>query len=531
MLRTILLCLLCLLVTFGPRVSKGAVEPEDVELEEEPVAQPQKPDSSRATKSAKKKPRREKVVEVIEVPDEPEPAPKKKEKPKPAPKKAAPAAAAPAAEKKPAPEPEAEAEAFDAGPNIPGLECSPAVTEIETRRPVPISCAVTKKGAERVEIRYRTPDTKEVVPLTLKKDGAEWTGEIPCTATGKTGELEIGFTALGAKDRVIARIKPVTMRLTEATSQSPPSLPGKEPPLRCYAPGECPPEFKGTPTCPGTKAPTAGYKAWGAACTASRECVAGLACVSGTCDQPPKCEVTPDCPKGGECVDGVCFFPDPEEMANRLADPRFNWIGLHFGADLLFARDAAGVCGNESDDSADYACFNGGDLYDGTVNQNYGGTVDAGPRLATMRVLVSFDRWFGRIAAGARLGFAFGGAPEDFLPLHLELRGLYSLRRDPMIRRFRPYLGLAAGLAQVDSRSTANVIDCTDAGPNCREATLAELQAGVSGARELSLDAYRSGGKFFFGPALGFVYAFSSEHAMQLNLNVMFPDVVFQPSL
>jgi hypothetical protein len=128
-------------------------------------------------------------------------------------------------------------------------------------------------------------------------------------------------------------------------------------------------------------------------------------------------------------------------MKDRLGPPRYNWIGLEFGIDLALAGTATGVCSNETGDGEDYNCFAGGSEYTGRPNLNNAGNVDAGIRPSTMRVMASYYRAFGRILAGARLGFAFRGAPEGFLPLHLEGRVAYSLRKDPFKHRLRPYLG------------------------------------------------------------------------------------------
>jgi hypothetical protein len=45
------------------------------------------------------------------------------------------------------------------------------------------------------------------------------------------------------------------------------------------------------------------------------------------------------------------------------------------------------------------------------------------------------------------------------------------------------------------------------------------------------LNAYRSGTRFFFGPTLHTVFALANDSAIIVNINVMFPDVVFQPTL
>lgn len=512
-MRIIVQCLLCLLL-FSATGSAWAVEPEDIELEEEPVAD-ERPKKRKPTKKKRRKKAPAETL-VIEARD-PEPAPKPRRKPR----KARQEVVVPADE-----EEDEESEApVDAG----GLECSPAVSEVETRRPIPISCGVTREGVSSIEIRYKTPGKRKFTRLVLSKTGTEWTGEIPCGATTKTGELKLQFNAKGKGNKLVARIGTVTVRLVESSREPPPSLPGQEPPMRCYDNAECPAEFKGTPACPGTKPGPKNAKSWGASCGSSEECKSGLSCIKGTCEQAPKCDTTEDCPSGGECSDGACEFPDPEELASRL-EPRHNWIGVHFGVDLALVSDAAGVCGQETKARADYACFQAGDPYEGPANEGYSGNVQGGFRMATMRVMLSYERWFGRFAAGARVGFAFGGAPEDFSPLHLEARVLYALRSQPLRKRFRPYLGLAAGLGQVDPKSKARLIDCSEAGNACRTADLEELME-LGGVRELAVDAYRKGSALFFGPALGFYYALSDGHAFVFNANVMFPDVVVEPSI
>jgi hypothetical protein len=484
------------------------VEPEEVHLEEEPVVEKSERDTgSKATKKKKKKKRKKKPVEEVIV-AEPEPDEEEEEE-----------------------SPSDEEEVVDTG----GLECSPAVSEVELRRPIPISCGVTKdrRGVSRIEVRYKPPGKKKFLKLVLNKSADEWTGEIPCAATAKPGDFKLSFSARNAGGRLIAKIDTVTIRLVEQTTEPPPSYPGKDPPMRCYDSSECPPEFRGTPACPGTKgSPASTRKGWGGTCETTADCQSGLACINGTCDQAPKCDTTADCPSGGECSDGVCQFPDPEELASRLKDPRFNWVGIHFGMDVMLVREAVGVCGVESEDRKDYACYRGGDPYEGPANQNVSGNVKAGFRMATMRVMASYERWFGRIAFGGRLGFAFGGAPEGFNPLHLEARALYSLRKDPMTRRGRPYLGLVAGLAQADPRSKLNIFDCSEGVGDCEEADIkTQDEFTALNARRLKVDAYRKGSKLFLGPAVGYVYAFTNDQGIQFNLNVMLPDLVFEPSV
>jgi hypothetical protein len=220
-------------------------------------------------------------------------------------------------------------------------------------------------------------------------------------------------------------------------------------------------------------------------------------------------------------------------MKDRLGAPRFNWIALEFGADFALMGAASGVCGSESDDAERWACFSGGSSYTGRPNLANAGNIDSSVRLSTMRALVSYHRAIGRLWAGVRLGFAFRGAPEGFLPLHAEGRIAYSLRSDPFKRRLRPYLGLSLGLAQVDSRAGVSVITCSqETDQACVNALeINEVQIMTNQAKIEDLTAYRSGKKFFIGPTISLMYALSEESVIVGNLNFMFPDLVIAPSV
>jgi hypothetical protein len=409
-----------------------------------------------------------------------------------------------------------------------GIECAPAISEVETRRQIPFSCSVTKDDVEEVEIRYKAPGRKKWTKLRLRKSGTEYVGDIPCNALTKRGILKLSVVGLDGDNKTVARIGGVQIHVVDASNQPPPSLPGKEPPMRCFEPQDCPPELQGSPACPGTKA-KAGLKSWGASCGGTSECQTGLDCVSGTCEKPAKCDTSVDCGTG-ECVSGTCHYPDPEELASRLGPPKYNWIGLHFGVDMVLLRQASGVCGSTGTDAANYTCYSGSDAYSGTPNNNYAGTVNSGFGIGTMRVLASYERWLNRLALGVRLGFAFNGAPKDFFPLHMEARVLYSVVSDPLNRRFRPYIGLAGGLARVDSHSKATIVDCINNVETCKTLTNAsQFTQGDAVVRKF--DAYKEGSTAFFGPTIGFIMALSNEAGIAANLNVMLPDLVFEPSV
>jgi hypothetical protein len=350
-------------------------------------------------------------------------------------------------------------------------------------------------------------------------------------AITRVGVLRLSIVGMDADDKQVARIGGVNIQVVEASNQPPPALPGREPPMRCYDPKDCPPELKGSPACPGTKA-SPGARSWGASCDKTSQCQKGLACMAGSCDKPPKCETSSEC-SSGECVNGYCSFPDPEDAASKLT-PKYNWIGLHFGWDLALGRSGNGICGTKTTDGRDnYDCYTGSDLYKGTPNDFYAGTSSGGLLPSTFRLMASYDRWFGRLGAGVRLGFAFGGAPKDFKPLHIEARVLYSPRADPLTKRFRPYVGLSGGLARVDAKSKVTIVDCYGGTrqdmETCSTAPLATLSQAQ--ARTLKVDAYRTGSSAFFGPTAGFIYALASDSAIQFNVNFMLPDGVIEPSL
>ncbi|HET9930649.1 MAG TPA: hypothetical protein VFQ35_08175 [Polyangiaceae bacterium] len=507
MLLVLLRCLACLLIIFqalpAAAKPKHRPAPEKVVLEEEPEEAAAPPKRSTKTKRA------------------PQPQPEPEPEPEPAPP--------PAPPPPPPPPPQAVEEEEDestSGNESSGIECAPAISEIETRRPLPLSCTTTKKEVAQIELRYKAPGRKKWTKVRLRKQNGEFVGDIPCSALPKAGVLRLSIVGMDGNDKPVARIGGVQIQVVEATNQPPPALPGREPPMRCYDPKECPPELKGSPACPGTKA-TPGARSWGASCEKSSQCQQGLACISGSCDKPPACETSSEC-ASGECVAGHCTFPDPEEVASRLT-PKKNWIGLHFGWDFALGKEGNGICGNKTEDGREnWDCYSGSERYKGTPWDYYAGTTAGGLRPSTFRLMASYERWFGRLGTGARLGFAFGGAPKDFQPLHIEARVVYSARPEQLTKRFRPYIGIAGGLARVDSKTKVKIVDCLTT--ECEKAT-SQSQLSTTNARQLTLNAYRKGSGGFVGPTLGFLYAFTSESALQFNVDVMLPDFIIAPTL
>ena len=170
-----------------------------------------------------------------------------------------------------------------------------------------------------------------------------------------------------------------------------------------------------------------------------------------------------------------------------------------------------GVC---SEGSENYECFRGAS----SIRQVYpqaGNELKTGVGIATRRVLFGYERLFlGRITAGGRFGFAFGGRPNatigihpGFNPLHGELRGSFWFGKAPFERKgLRPYAGLAAGFGEVNGSASVFVYQSE-----------ALYQAG----QYITVDAWRKTGSAFVSIHGGVAYAIIPNHALALELRVL----------
>src|SRR5262249_2062395 len=158
----------------------------------------------------------------------------------------------------------------------------------------------------------------------------------------KRGVLRLSIVGLDDDEKTVSRIGGVKIHVVDVSNQPPPAIPGRDPPMRCFSPTECPPEFLGSPACPGTKA-TSSRPSWGMTCEKNNECAKGLVCSMGSCERPPKCDTDAEC-SSGECHNGACVVLDAEEAASSLGPGKANWIGLHFGVDMALMHKAVGVC-------------------------------------------------------------------------------------------------------------------------------------------------------------------------------------------
>ena len=449
----------------------------------------------------------------------------------------------------------------DAGPAAaPGeLDCNiDPGSEIEVRRPIPISCSVPE-GAKKVVLAYKEFGGTQFVnvPMNIQEGNAR--APIPCSATKMVGTLSYVIVVKDGANATIASVgtleQPAQLNIVQSTIQAPPAFPGEAPPARCAEEVECPPGMPGcTPT---------GGGGWGDSCTPAEPCKKGLYCASGTCENAPSCEVDSDC-ESGRCSDGFCDMGDSSSTSGgSSAGYRKIWIGLHFGVDVQYFGGAENVCNQTVvAQNRQYACYeNGapfqkdfplvndtGPLTNGfpqTTAPGGQGTAKGGFKLATMRALLSFDYALtANLLIGGRLGYAFNGGPpnytytgfnavnpkgKSFLAFHVEPRLTYhfvSLAKPGI----HPYVHVGGGLAQVDGRMKVQICNNVYNGGQL-DANATNACAG--GARYV--DVYKRLGQGFVELGGGVLYPFGKNFGAQANLNIMYmlPDagLVLEPSI
>jgi len=226
---------------------------------------------------------------------------------------------------------------------------------------------------------------------------------------------------------------------------------------------------------------------------------------------------------GGVIHEAEKLAPEPEDepapapAAAREPEPepdtgaRHHWISAAFQLDFLMYSQVDSVCSG----APQYQCFLQGQSYAGPIYAGSGNQVQGGLGLATKRVLVGYDMLLGEnVTLGARVGFAFGGSPKAttgsgtaFFPVHLELRGNYWFGTTPFAEGgVRPYVGLAAGLAEVDGHVTVEYYQ--DA-------------AGYQQNQKGKLDAWRKTGNTFAGLHLGLAYGIGTQQQLLIELRLL----------
>lgn len=406
--------------------------------------------------------------------------------------------------------------------------CKPSPSEIETRRPVPLSCESDKDVAS-AKLVYKSFGSSWTT-LAMEADAGAFRATIPCSATQNTGKLVYYVQGLDGSGAVVAALgtkdQPNQADVVSETTADPPAFPGEEPPARC-----------GIDTIPEAPPPSGGGEcgAWGAACGKDDCCEGELACINGTCGEA-ECQADSDCKEQGqECDAGRCKKPEGGPYAKNV-------IGIHFGADWM-TLSSPGACSSDAQNNDFYTCEDlQGQGVSGTfLNPAAAGKIGGGFVLGTMRVMASYERIFGAISAEARLGFAFRGGP-DFLPVHLEARLKYWLLGEKAFTKpgFRPWVHVGGGMAQFDGTVEPSVFDCRNVPEADRSACLSYPPDGPADQRPGNPDVYKVKatkqlGRGFAAIGGGVMYAIGKDHGVLLNLNLTIPFVntgfVISPSI
>lgn len=401
---------------------------------------------------------------------------------------------------------------------IPGdMLCTPEVRQVETRRPIPVSCHTEEDGV-KAELKFKAPGG-QWQKIAMRKSGEDWQAEIPCTETNNTGTLEWYVQVSDNIDEVVdslgSRKQPVEMRLLETSSEAPPAFPGQTAPARCTSTSDCPPDF------PGCGETSCGDKDWGVSCDNSSECKCGLLCMDGACETAPSCDMDEDCPSGS-CVDGTCAAGANESSSGGSSK---HLIGLHGAFDLLMMGNFRNACDPAVQDRSNVSCYALGDPYPlPGVNESpeIPPSVKSGFTPAQIRVLLSYEFLFNsKMSVGLRAGYALQGAPEDFLPVHAEARFSYYFLGNEGAG-FHPYVHAGGGLGDVHGLVLKkDVVTCVD---------------GVCDqANPLDIKIYQNSGPVFGTVGAGALWRFTEKVGLKLNVNAMFlfpnPGTAIQPSL
>jgi hypothetical protein len=447
------------------------------------------------------------------------------------------------------------------------MVCTPDVAELETRRPIPVSCT-TGEPAARVTVYYKEFGAKSWGQANMGKSGDSWLAQIQCSSTGISGTFNWYAVAVSGQGRPIdsygSEQAPQQIEIVETTAEAPPAHPGKEAPERCADLAECPEDMRGTPACPDTggAAAASGGGGWGDSCEDNSACQSDLACIDGTCQSPPSCETDADC-TGGSCVEFLCQYGDGGSSSSPSGPGPKNLVGLQIGFDLA-QMSATGGVGNPLTgskytcylDDAPYAVPNfrytdpatGSNVQTTTPSRHHhpegidettgqpgydalqSGSIPSALALSTIRVMATYERMLSEnFGAEGRLGVAFNGKPDSgFVDLlHLEARAKYWFSGNGP--GFRLFGLLGAGLGQVDAQKKifVNEFD-VDHSPTYHE------KCASPGLCSLEVTAYKSLGKVFITGGVGAFWNLGGHGpSAEANVRIMLPEsgFVIQPTL
>lgn len=488
------------------------------------------------------------------------------------------AAATPA----PAPPPPVVEEAPPPPPpvNYPPMQCEPKVQEVQTRRPVPVSCSTQYPSVTKSTLYVKGFGEETYTRVPMKRSGNTWQAEVPCGATNMGSTVSWYVEASDPKgarlDGYGTADGPVDIMLNDATTEPPPHFPGKPAPDRCPDLADCPPEMLGTPACPGTTKPGAGPqdgggKGWGDACSEHSECQSGLACLSGTCETAPSCSSDAECGDGRcDVTGGMCVYDEGGASDASYGPGPTNMVSLTVGLDLAFMSGSA-VC--DPAENPGYSCYRSGKPYylastpdgvnptqylapDGQVRPRYadGGSAP-GIGLGTIRILVAYDRMLTEnISGGVNAGIGLTPIPDGALGIHVDAHGKYWFSGNGP--GLKPFVSAALGFGRVDGVGSVTVVETayedsayrfqqqggagnpgTSRPANGTAFATGECRQPTSLADEfcqLPVEAARSYGNLFVGVGVGAWFNLGG-HGPKLELygKVMLPEtgVSVQPAL
>lgn len=376
-----------------------------------------------------------------------------------------------------------------------GIDIAPP-PEQAVNTPLPLLVRLDEEvasQAEQVVIAYTPANTAVEKELALDEvDDTTFRGEIPCEDTKRVGALKYRVEVRDAEGLVVAArgtaAAPLLTDIKQTIGSAPPRWPGFEPPKSCSAVAPDP---------------------------------AGAPCVDDA-----------DCSSGFECKVDMCVQtdegPGDDDEETSPSGIRKNWVSVMFVPDVsIISGDD--ICSRAGQEESSFVCAReDGSRYSGTPEQGQGNNVNFGFGLATLRVLLAYDRLvLDNLALGLRAGIAFRGASVDgasFLPVHAEGRATYFIGKDPFASPgARPFVFLAGGLAQIDTPIEVQVVEdgeaCGAADPDDFESPCTQPSGGDDVEERIqTLTAYKQAGNGFVG--LGFGISYAPVDLMMLNLGV-----------
>lgn len=221
---------------------------------------------------------------------------------------------------------------------------------------------------------------------------------------------------------------------------------------------------------------------------------------------------------------------------------RRNWISLSFMPDLA-VLSGENVCTVDVRKEQHFVCLRDtGTRYLGTPTKDNGDNIIPGIGLATLRLLLGYDRLIGdSITLGARIGAAFGGASGSgigFIPFHAEGRFAYW----PLGQSFagpgvRPFFSVSGGLAQVDTKVQVEVLEdgeaCGAMDPTNSKSPCTVKVSGATGPngaelRKQTLTVFKQAGTGFAAFGAGIQFAPVTNFGINIGIcgGLTFPVVI-----